>query len=152
VRYMYDEFDALFKDTWANIKSKSFEYRQQIIEQYLKENPPGGAVWVYTAKGLPKDGTIVLCEYKGGDLSHMEYLDCNKDWWLRNVHRWLNESPTAAGDGKEDEAKAFVEWTVGLGIVKTLKGWHRSGFPEDLPANCTTSELYTIFKNRNNKP
>jgi len=37
VRYMYDEFDALFKDTWANIDSKSFEYRQRIISEYLKE-------------------------------------------------------------------------------------------------------------------
>ena len=34
VRYMYDEFDALFKDTWANIKSKSFEYREKIIKEW----------------------------------------------------------------------------------------------------------------------
>jgi hypothetical protein len=46
VYHMYNEFDALFKETWANIDSKSFEYRKQIIAQYLKENPPLGAVWV----------------------------------------------------------------------------------------------------------
>lgn len=37
VRYMYDEFDALAKDTWANIRSKSVDYRKQIIDQYLKQ-------------------------------------------------------------------------------------------------------------------
>lgn len=37
VRYMYNEFDELHKNTWANIKSHSSEYRQAIIEQYLKE-------------------------------------------------------------------------------------------------------------------
>jgi hypothetical protein len=36
VRYMYDEFDSLVKDTWANIKSHSSEYRQAIIEEYVK--------------------------------------------------------------------------------------------------------------------
>jgi hypothetical protein len=36
VRYMYDEFNALVKDTWANIKSNSSEYRQAIIAEYLK--------------------------------------------------------------------------------------------------------------------
>jgi hypothetical protein len=36
VRYLYDEFDAIKKETWGNIKSKSFEYRQAIIAEYLK--------------------------------------------------------------------------------------------------------------------
>jgi hypothetical protein len=36
VKYMYDEFDALVKDTWANIKSHSSEYRRAIIAEYLK--------------------------------------------------------------------------------------------------------------------
>ena len=36
VRYMYNDFDQLFKDTWANIKSKSIEYRKAIIAEYLK--------------------------------------------------------------------------------------------------------------------
>lgn len=35
VRYMYDEFDQVFKDTWANIKSKSIEYKEKIIAEYL---------------------------------------------------------------------------------------------------------------------
>jgi hypothetical protein len=39
VRYLYDEFDAIQKDTWKNIKSKSVDYRQQIIREYLKANP-----------------------------------------------------------------------------------------------------------------
>jgi hypothetical protein len=36
VRYMYNEFDELHKNTWANIKSHSSEYRQAIIAEYLK--------------------------------------------------------------------------------------------------------------------
>lgn len=40
VRYMYDEFDQLQKDTWANIKSKSVEYREKIIAEYLHGDHP----------------------------------------------------------------------------------------------------------------
>jgi hypothetical protein len=105
-----------------------------------------GAVWVYTAKGLPKDGTIVLCEYKSGDLSHMEYLDCNKDWWLRNIHRWLNESPTAAGDGKEE--KAFARWLA----ENTQTVWE-SNIPlyrycdkNNEWGNYTIDDIYTEYK------
>lgn len=36
VRYMYDEFDQVVKDTWANIKSKSADYRKAIIAEYLE--------------------------------------------------------------------------------------------------------------------
>ncbi len=36
VRYMYNELDALVKDTWANIKSHSSDYRRAIIAEYLK--------------------------------------------------------------------------------------------------------------------
>jgi hypothetical protein len=46
IRYMYDEFEAIRKDTWANIKSKSVDYRNRIIEQYLKANAPTCAAWV----------------------------------------------------------------------------------------------------------
>lgn len=41
VRYMYNEFDKVFKDTWGNIESKSFEYRQAIIADYLKSPAAG---------------------------------------------------------------------------------------------------------------
>jgi hypothetical protein len=46
VRYLFDEFEAIRKDTWENIESKSFEYRERIIANYLKEHPAKGAVWV----------------------------------------------------------------------------------------------------------
>lgn len=36
VRYMYNEFDQVVKDTWANIKSKSVDYRKAIIAEYLE--------------------------------------------------------------------------------------------------------------------
>lgn len=41
VRYLYDEFDALQKDTWNSIESKSFEYRKAIIEEYVKGTAAG---------------------------------------------------------------------------------------------------------------
>lgn len=40
VRYLYDEFEEIKNDTWKNIKSKSFEYRNIIIEDYKKSLPP----------------------------------------------------------------------------------------------------------------
>lgn len=40
VRYMYNEFDQVVKDTWANIKSKSIEYREWIISEYLQKDHP----------------------------------------------------------------------------------------------------------------
>lgn len=36
VRYLFDEFDALQKGVWKNIKTKTFEYRDKIIEDYKK--------------------------------------------------------------------------------------------------------------------
>lgn len=39
VRYLFDEFDALQKDVWKNIKTKTFEYRNKIIESYKAEQP-----------------------------------------------------------------------------------------------------------------
>lgn len=42
VRYMYNEFDALMKNVWGNIKSKSNEYRMEVIMEHLRliaENP-----------------------------------------------------------------------------------------------------------------
>lgn len=41
VRYMYDEFDAIQKDTWENIESKSFEYRKAIVAEYVKGTAAG---------------------------------------------------------------------------------------------------------------
>jgi hypothetical protein len=120
VRYMYDEFDALFKDTWANIKSKSFEYRQQIIAQYLKENPPGGAVWVKASEyKLPHKEAEhrpyrVKSDY-GYDYGEIYIswdeegifldIDNENEYLLQTDERWSNfeildetPSPTAAGD------------------------------------------------------
>lgn len=37
VRYLYDEFDALQKKVWANIKSYTYEYRKKIIDEYKAE-------------------------------------------------------------------------------------------------------------------
>jgi hypothetical protein len=76
VRYMYDEFDALVKDAWANIKSHSSEYRQAIVKEYLKGmegkerevgtvvNPVDFANWLlrydFEAK-YTKDGKVWIC-------------------------------------------------------------------------------------------
>lgn len=86
VRYLYQEFMALYSDTWLKIKSKSFEYRNKIIEQYKKES------------------------------------------------------------GKE-EAVAILEWAALYGLKRDIKGhWYRPGYPVDIPNNCTTSQLYDIYK------
>lgn len=39
VTYLYEEFEAIKRDTWDNIKSKSFEYRKAIIAEYLSSQP-----------------------------------------------------------------------------------------------------------------
>jgi hypothetical protein len=56
VRYLYNEFDAIQKATWAKIKSKSVDYRHQIIADYLNENKQQGAVWVNDADQHPTHG------------------------------------------------------------------------------------------------
>jgi len=42
VRFLYDEFDALKSDVWKNIKTKTFEYREKIIAEYLKNQVSNG--------------------------------------------------------------------------------------------------------------
>lgn len=61
VRYLYNEFDAIQKATWAKIKSKSIDYRHQIIADYLNENKQQRAVWVKASEyDTSKGGCIVL--------------------------------------------------------------------------------------------
>ncbi|MBC7947199.1 MAG: hypothetical protein H7Y42_04915 [Chitinophagaceae bacterium] len=50
VRYLYDEFDAIYKDTWANIKSKTYEYREKIIAEYKKSHPGEEGARTFTMK------------------------------------------------------------------------------------------------------
>lgn len=40
VRYLYEEFDALRKEVWKNIKTKTFEYREKIIADYQSSLTP----------------------------------------------------------------------------------------------------------------
>lgn len=67
VRYLYDEFDALQKDVWANIKTKSFEFRQKIISEWQSNQPQQGVDdWISIDDELPdelSDGRILCwCE------------------------------------------------------------------------------------------
>lgn len=56
VRYMYDEFDAVAKDTWKNIKSHSSEYRRAIVAEYL-------ATAAAESEELPNDIKRVLAAF-----------------------------------------------------------------------------------------
>lgn len=47
VRYLFDEFEALYSETFSNIKSKTFEYRDEIIKKYEED------------KGLEGSGILV---------------------------------------------------------------------------------------------
>lgn len=78
VRYLYEEFDALQNDTWANIQSKSFQYRQQIISDYLKDHP--SPKWV---KGLP-----VPSPYVEGERLHVKYKG-KADYIFFNGKQWM---------------------------------------------------------------
>jgi len=42
VRYLFDECDAIANDTWKNIKTKTFEYREKIIADYKASAPSQG--------------------------------------------------------------------------------------------------------------
>lgn len=61
VRYMYDEFDTLQKDTWKNIESKSIDYRKAIIAEYIKG----------TAAGREEDA-VEFAEWAGWDWRRVE--------------------------------------------------------------------------------
>jgi hypothetical protein len=67
VRYMYDEFDALVKDTWANIKSHSSEYRQAIIAEHVKGKEGNKEREVAFAEWLNK-GYICIEEKEGQNI------------------------------------------------------------------------------------
>ena len=41
VKYLMDEFEKLKSDTWANIKSKSVDYRRKVIANFLAEQRNG---------------------------------------------------------------------------------------------------------------
>lgn len=102
VRYMYNEFDELHKNTWANIKSHSSEYRHAIIEQYLKEkgeSAPSGERedWIDVNDRLPEEGGRYWCyvEHQGDlGISHFQW-NC---YYSPNLHRFSDRTLT---DGEQ---------------------------------------------------
>jgi len=106
VRYLYNEFDAIYKNTWANIKSKSVDYRQQIIAQYLHDHPQHGPVWVKAEDRLPGCSTPVKwrrnSKVRDGKETMQELIRLRPASFME--YEWLDES------GKEvnPKTRAFV--------------------------------------------
>lgn len=78
VRYLYDEIEKIENDTWKNIKTKTFEYREKIIAEYKKESASSEIteVWV---KATEKDNqtigyNIELADSLGWIPSHNGWL------------------------------------------------------------------------------
>lgn len=80
----------------CDFAGKTYDGDTPGIEWLDPESAPPAAKgvieWVYTAQGLPKDGDIVFVEYKDGDCGHIEYLEVEREWFTKKIHRWLNES------------------------------------------------------------
>lgn len=108
VRYLYDEFEAIRKDTWGNIKSKSFEYRQKVIKEFLSSQPKEvkGGVWV-KAENKPKKllqsyYCIVYSEHFKIEFRRMVLITLDGSWQTDDkVLYYLDESqspiPVPAG-------------------------------------------------------
>lgn len=122
-----------------------------------------GAVWVKASDRLPEQRIRVLVTYD--NLIVIEaYIDFDGRWkfsdpaWALHdtagITHWMplpalpGESPTAAGDGKED-AVAFTNWTLtsecDTYTCTDEDQWTNIYTHE----NITTAQLYDIFKNRN---
>lgn len=69
VRFLYDEFEAVRKDTWDNIKSKSVDYRKWIIDEYLKDNPSNKDEAVEFAEWIREQGIEPTFNKKWVDFS-----------------------------------------------------------------------------------
>jgi hypothetical protein len=111
--------------------------------------PPAvrGAVWVQDE--LPHYGRMVLVEYHDGSFGKTCLLpNISDDFWGRTVKRWLDESPTAAGDGKE--AIEFSEWIEENRITRDIDGaWIYQEIGATYVKAFTTAQLYDIFKQQN---
>jgi hypothetical protein len=164
VRYMYDEFEAIRKDTWANIQSKSVDYRKRIIEQYLQDNPTGYA-WV---KGAPKNDTSKINQYFAKYKSPID--DCEHPCVLHvwrpsgldrtiyevngnrlhnfvnpeNIVEYLHETPS-----KESDAVEFAEWAAQIAwFDEEYHLWNlfEEGKMIDGQLRFTTKELLKLYQ------
>jgi hypothetical protein len=64
--------------------------------------------WIDSGDRLPKHGISVLVENRSGQYYKQEYNGCvPKDWWERNILRWLDESIEEAVFTIEDMKKAY---------------------------------------------
>lgn len=99
VRYLYDEFDALQKDVWSNIKSKTFEYRAKIIIDYRASLEPSEHSIKY-----------LKCEYDQ-QIDRMRKLGLLVDEYIfeQCVNTVLARAEKAAGSA-EEEKEEFGEW------------------------------------------
>lgn len=142
VRYLYDEFDAVKKETWAQIKSKSFEYRNKIIEQYKKEDGKEEIDVDFVTQCM-MDFARWYKTAKYTDLSN----DAAEFLWDR-----MKEKDKRIKDdelGKE-EAVAFQDWINERGyLFNPYKlEWQDVRQVEPVTICKTTSELYDIYKTK----
>ena len=63
------------------------------------------AKWIDIEDRLPKYGTSVLVDTRDGDYIKMEYTgSVPKEWWERNVIRWLDETNVCFTLGDMEDA------------------------------------------------
>lgn len=98
VRYMYDEFDALYQDTWNNIKSKTFEYRNKIVADYIVDCAVKGQADFNTICRWMMDFAVSYHKSEQKDIANdaaeflsdrMKPIEEEKDLLALNFATWL---------------------------------------------------------------
>lgn len=103
VRYMYDEFDRVFKDTWGNIKSKSSEYREWIIAEYLQKDHPAIHDIYETRLAL----RMVLKVFKNNQISKEQGKYYSQAEGILKKHGKITD---VLRSGREEDVVEFAEW------------------------------------------
>jgi hypothetical protein len=76
--------EAIFQDGYSSGYDAGYERGKREAQ---------GAVWVKPENRLPEVNQYVLVEYYSVDFERKKYTG-PKDWWIRNIKAWLDESVT----------------------------------------------------------
>jgi hypothetical protein len=127
------------------------------FQKAVRELRPS-AVWVKASERLPKEAGQITWRWLDKEAAYSGFNGtafvydkggAQVDMLYAIEIEWLDESPAAAGDGKEAIDFEFTEWAqMSFYNFQRGLGWSHSCFPGHY---YTTAQLYDIFKIDKNK-
>lgn len=116
------DFMEWIEETWkekGNTGSAPPMYVDGAMDAYYRPHsqplPVGeaGARWAMPNKSLPAINKWVVVKYYSGDVDEKLYRG-EKEWWIKNVEKWLDESPNPSRAGEPLDCRSEIGMTVGL--------------------------------------